>query len=194
MDNSDLPSSNALNSLLPKIMRFARLLQGIANRFTGVAGWLAGTGLTSALLLDGLAAHRWQLSIITTLILGAILILPGLVLGWTWYVLDQAGTLPQRLSTWAGQAFNYAGDVLQRQAADAAPSSPGVRMADLKKVGGLAYEITSMGLDTGDLLAILGSSLSIANPLFLLALTVSVGLIVLLDLSALIAGLVALLG
>jgi hypothetical protein len=50
-----------------------------------------------------------------------------------------------------------------------------------------------MGIDSRDLLGILGGSLSLTNPLFLLVLTISAGLIVLLDIGALVTGLFALL-
>jgi hypothetical protein len=65
-------------------------------------------------------------------------------------------------------------------------------VTDLKQLGGLAYEITSMGVDAKDLLSILGGSLSLTNPVFLLVLAISAGLIVLLDLGVVITGLIAL--
>jgi hypothetical protein len=59
-------------------------------------------------------------------------------------------------------------------------------------LGGLTYEIASMGIDATDLLGILGGTLSFTNPIFLLVLTISAGLIIMLDITAVIAGLAAL--
>jgi len=49
-----------------------------------------------------------------------------------------------------------------------------------------------MGIDATDLLGILGGTLSFTNPIFLLVLSIAAGLIILLDFTALITGLVAL--
>jgi hypothetical protein len=108
-------------------------------------------------------------------------------------VLEEASNLPQRLTAWLGQARNYAGDVVQRLQNDPAMAQKATKVRDLKQLGGLAYEIASMGIDSRDLLGILGGSLSLTNPLFLLVLTISAGLIVLLDIGALVTGLFALL-
>jgi hypothetical protein len=121
-----------------------------------------------------------------------MLLLPGLVVGWSWYVLEEASNLPQRLTAWVGQARNYAGDVVQRLQNDPAVTEKVGKVRDLKQLGGLAFEIASMGIDSRDLLGILGGSLSLTNPIFLLVLTIAAGLIVLLDIGAVIAGLLAL--
>ncbi len=176
---------------LPRLMGFARLVQGLANRFKGMARLLALTGLASALLLTWLTTRAWSLPVTWSLVLAVLLLLPGLVVGWSWYVLEEANNLPQRLTAWLGQARNYAGDVVQRLQSDPATAPRASRFSDLKQLGGLAYEIAAMGIDSRDLLSILGGSLSLSNPLFLLVLTIAAGLIVLLDIGAVIAGLVS---
>ncbi len=176
---------------LPRLMGFARLVQGLANRFKGMARLLALTGLASALLLTWLTTRAWSLPVTWSLVLAVLLLLPGLVVGWSWYVLEEASNLPQRLTAWLGQARNYAGDVVQRLQSDPATAPRASRFSDLKQLGGLAYEIAAMGIDSRDLLSILGGSLSLSNPLFLLVLTIAAGLIVLLDIGAVIAGLVS---
>jgi hypothetical protein len=60
------------------------------------------------------------------------------------------------------------------------------KLSDLGKLGGLAYEVASMGLDAKDVVEILGGSLVLANPLFITALVVSAGAIGLMDLVAVI--------
>ena len=60
------------------------------------------------------------------------------------------------------------------------------RFSDLRALGGLAFDITSMGLDASGLMAILGGALSVTNPIYPLLLGVSVALIGLLDIIALI--------
>lgn len=180
--------------IIPELMRFARMVQNLANRFKGLTRFLAISGLVSALLLDWLLVRAWAWSGVTAVILGAILILPGLLLGWCWYLLDEAGSLPQRLAAWTGQARDYAGDVVQRVKGGEPPAEKAARVSDLRKLGGLAYEITSMGFDAKDLLSILGGTLSLTNPLFLLMVAIASVLIVGLDLSAIIWVLVALVG
>lgn len=194
MQTPRAPTARKLADIIPRLMGFARLIQNLANRFKGLARTLAVTGLLSALLLDWFLARAWGFSAMTAVILGLILILPGLVLGWCWYVLDEAGSLPQRLAAWTGQARDYAGDVVQRMQGENPPAEKPARVSDLRQLGGLAYEITSMGLDAKDLLSILGGTLSLTNPIFLLVLAIAAGLIVLLDITALIWALVALAG
>ena len=191
MATTDKAPNKKLLDFLPRIMGFARLVQNLANRFKGIARFLALTGLASGLLLVWLATRAWGLSALWSVLLGGVLLLPGLVVGWSWYVLDEASNLPQRLTTWLSQAGQYAGDVVQRLQSDPATAPRASKFSDLKQLGGLAYEIASMGLDSRDLLSILGGSLSLTNPLFLLVLTIAAGLIVLLDISAAIAGLVS---
>ena len=193
MATTDNGPHQKLIEFLPRIMGFARLVQNLANRFKGMARFLALTGLASALLLVWLATHAWSLSVTWSVLLGVVLLLPGLVVGWSWYVLEEASNLPQRLTAWLGQARNYAGDVVQRLQNDPAVTEKVGKVRDLKQLGGLAFEIASMGIDSRDLLGILGGSLSLTNPIFLLVLTIAAGLIVLLDVGALICSVFAVL-
>lgn len=192
LDKPPSASRTTLTELLPKLMGFARLIQSLANRFKGLARFLALSGLFSALLLDWLATRSWGLSVTWAVVLGVILLVPGLILGWSWYVLEEASNLPQRITQWASQAKNFAGDMVQRMQAEKPKADSRGRLTDLKGLGGLTYEIASMGIDATDLLGILGGTLSFTNPIFLLVLTIAAGLIILLDLTALITGLVAL--
>jgi len=192
IEKTQTPAGGALVELLPRLMGFARLIQSLANRFKGLARNLALTGLGSALLLDWLATRSWGLSVTWAVVLGVILLAPGLILGWSWYVLEEAGNLPQRITQWASQAKNFAGDMVQRLQAEKPAAGSKGRLTDLKGLGGLTYEIASMGIDATDLLGILGGTLSFTNPIFLLVLTISAGLIIMLDITAVIAGLAAL--
>ena len=150
------------------VLRFAEVLQGLSRSFKGVARNLTVSGLVAAVVLDLVMRHAWA-----------------------WYVLEEATGLPERLVNWFGGAKSYAGTVVQRVQGESSGEAPS-RLSDLKALGGLAFEITSLGLDTTGLLSILGGALSVTNPIYLLVLTIAVGLIVLLDLSAIIAGIAAL--
>ena len=193
MATTDKAPNKTLLDFLPRIMGFARLVQNLANRFKGIARFLALSGLASALLLVWLATRSWGLSVIWSVLLGVVLLLPGLVVGWSWYVLEEASNLPQRLISWLSQAGQYAGDVVQRLQTDPGVAQKVGKLRDLKQLGGLAYEIASMGIDSRDLLSILGGSLSLTNPIFLLVLMIAAGLIVLLDVGALICSVFAVL-
>jgi hypothetical protein len=173
------------------VLRFAEVLQGLSQRFKGVARNLTLSGLAAALVLDLVMRNAWAWSPTVSLIVGVFLALPALVVGWGWYVLEEATGLPERLVHWFGGAKSYAGTVVQRVQGEQTGEVPS-RLSDLKALGGLAFEITSLGLDTTGLLSILGGALSVTNPIYLLVLGIAVGLIVLLDISAVIAGLAAL--
>lgn len=192
IDKPPSATGTTLTELLPKLMGFARLIQNLANRFKGLARFLALSGLFSALLLDWLATRSWGLSVTWAVVLGVILLAPGLILGWSWYVLEEASNLPQRITQWASQAKNFAGDVVQRVQTEKPPAGSTGRLTELKSLGGLTYDIAAMGIDATDLLGILGGTLSFTNPIFLLVLSIAAGLIILLDFTALITGLVAL--
>lgn len=191
METTSSAPNARLAGLIPKLMNFARLIQGLANRFEGSARTLTLSGLLSGLILSWLASRSWELSTTVTLILGTLLLLPGLVLGWCWYVLHEAANLPQRLASWVGRVGGYAGDVRQRLSGEAEPAPSEAKVSDLRQLGGLAFDIASMGLDSRDLLSILGGTLSFTNPIFLIVLIAAAALIVLLDLIAVISSLVA---
>lgn len=191
MSENDAISGNAdrRRVLVDHLLRFAEILQGLSNRFKDVARNLALAGVVGALILDLLMRSAWGWGWAATLVAGLILVLPALVIGWGWYVLDEASGLPQRILNWLSGAKDYAGDVVQRNFSPEKRQIRASRLSDLKTVGGLAVEIASMGMDATEVFAILGGSLSVTNPLYLLAVTVSVGLIGLLDLIALVWGL-----
>jgi hypothetical protein len=168
------------------VLRFAEVLHGLSQRFKGVARNLTLSGLAAALVLDLVMRHAWAWSPTVSLIVGVFLALPALVVGWGWYVLEEATGLPERLVNWFGGAKSYAGTVVQRVQGESTGEAPS-RLSDLKALGGLAIEITSLGLDTSGLLSILGGALSVTNPIYLLILSISLGLVGLLDLLAIIA-------
>jgi len=190
--NVTTPEQERRNAFVSRVLSFAELLQGLSMRFKGAARNLTLSGALAALVLDLLMRHTWDWSLTLSLFVGLLLLLPVLIVGWGWYVLSEATGLPGRLLTWFGSARDYAGTVGTRLKADERPSKPESRFSDLRALGGLAFEITSMGLDASGLLAIFGGALSVTNPIYLLLVTISVGLIALLDLIALIAALVAL--
>lgn len=183
---------NRRRELVARVMGFAELLQGLSRRFLGVARNLTLSGALAVLVLDLLMRNAWDWSLIVTILVGMVLFSPVLVVGWGWYVLSEAAGLPGRLLSWFGSAKNYAGAVAGRMQGEAAAQEPRGRFSDLRAVGGLAFEITSMGMDATGLLAILGGALSVTNPIYLLLLAISVGLIGVLDLIALISALRAL--
>lgn len=166
-------------------IRFAEILQALSARFKGLARNLTLSGFFAALILDLIMRNAWNWSVTITLIVGTLLLLPSFVIGWAWYVLEEATGLPERLIKWFGGAKTYAGAVANRIQSET--SEPPNRLSDLRAVGGLAYEITSLGLDASGLMAIFGGALSVANPIYLVILAISVALIGLLDLSAVIA-------
>lgn len=179
--------------LVDRVLRFADLLQNLSERFEGAARALTLSGLIAALALDLVMRHAWDWSITVSILVGVVLALPALVIGWGWYVLSEAKRLPGRLLEWFGSAKSYADEVALRVQGQASEIRQPSRLSDLKSLGGLAFEITSMGMDASGLLSILGGALSVTNPIYLIVLTVSMGLIGLIDVIAMVAVLKALL-
>ena len=178
------------SAAIERLLQFAGLLEGFSRRFLGTARNLTLLGLFGGLWVDLLLRRAFEWSSGVTIGVGLLLLLPSGVVGWGWYVLSEASGLPARVLTWLGSAQNYAGLVADRVKGNSA--SPKGRLADLFALGGLAVELTSMGLDVSGLMAILGGSLSVTNPLYLLALGASVIGIGLLTLTGVILGLGAL--
>ena len=181
-------ANGKLAALLPRLMGFARLAEGLAKRFIGVARFAALSGLLAALWLGYVTAHSFGFTLLWASIAGLVLALPGLVMGFCWYVLDEALGLPQRLAECTARLHGYAGDVKQRFQGE--PRKEKARFKDLGQLAGLAYEVHSLGSDARDLMAILGGTLTLANPVFLFVLGGSALLIGLLDFLAVISGLV----
>ncbi|NBS17649.1 MAG: hypothetical protein EBT06_11800 [Gammaproteobacteria bacterium] len=193
MSDEQQSSSNPREALFQRVMGFAALLQGLAQRFIGLARFLTLSGLLAALVLDSLIVRSFDLSMVWAVIIGSLFMLPGLVIGWGWYILNEATTLPGRLLGWFNNAKAYAGDVSERakaQVVEGIKKEGGLH--DLKQLGGLAFDITSMGFDTSGLLSILGGSLSLTNPLVLVAMIIAGALVGLLDVAALLAGVISL--
>lgn len=185
-------NSSTLALLLPKLMGLAGMIRNLAERFKGISRFLAVSGLLATLWLTWFIAQSFGLSLPSTLGIGLVLLLPALVLGWSWYILEQACDMPERLTAWLSQAKGYAGETLQRLTAEESQGPRRGKLGDLGKVGGLVYELRSMQEDTRDLVTIFGGSLALTNPLFLLVLVISATAIVVLDISAILTGLTAL--
>jgi hypothetical protein len=190
MQTPETTSNSTPAALLPKLMGFARLVKSLAERFKGVARFLAVSGLLSVLWLGWYFVRSHGFPPVAAILTGLLMLLPVLLLGWCWYVLDQACDMPERLTEWIGRAKGYAGETVQRLAGTSPPARGG--LGELGQVGGLLYELRSMGEDTRDLFTVFGGSLAFTNPLFLIAVAVSALLIVAMDAGAIITGIVAL--
>jgi hypothetical protein len=171
---------------LPKqLFEFVALLSRIARRFKGVASLLTLTGVMATLFLDYQLGRHFGLASVWFWLIAVPLLLPTLLWGWFWYLLDLAINLPERMNAWLKSAKAYSGELVQR-VTSTDTETESTKLSDLGKLGGLAYEVASMGLDAKDVVEILGGSLVLANPLFITALVVSAGAIGLMDLVAVI--------
>lgn len=180
--------NQALAVLLPKLMGLARLAESLANRFKTAVLVGGVTGVLAALWLGYFTVQIWQFSLTAAGITGAILVLPALIAGWCWMVLDDATGMPRRIVDWVSNAHVYVGEAKQRFQAAEKPPEKG-RFKDLWQLGGLLYELNSMGADARDLYAILKGSLALSNPLFISALIGSGLAIAVVDFVAFICGL-----
>ena len=168
-----------------KLLEGVALLSRIARRFKGIASLLSLSGVIATLFLDYQLGRHFGLSSVWFWLIALPIMLPTLLWGWFWYLLDLAINLPERMNTWLKSAKEYSGELIQRVNATELETES-TKLSDLGKLGGLAYEVASMGLDAKDVVEILGGSLMLANPLFVTALIVSAGLIGLMDLVTLI--------
>ncbi len=168
-----------------KLLEGVALLSRIARRFKGIASLLSLSGVIATLFLDYQLGRHFGLTSVWFWLIALPIMLPTLLWGWFWYLLDLAINLPERMNTWLKSAKEYSGELIQRVNATERETES-TKLSDLGKLGGLAYEVASMGLDAKDVVEILGGSLMLANPLFVTALIVSAGLIGLMDLVTLI--------
>lgn len=168
-----------------KLLECVALLSRIARKFKGIASLLSLSGVIATLFLDYQLGRHFGLSSVWFWLIALPIMLPTLLWGWFWYLLDLAINLPERMNTWLKSAKEYSGELIQRVNATELETES-TKLSDLGKLGGLAYEVASMGLDAKDVVEILGGSLMLANPLFVTALIVSAGLIGLMDLVTLI--------
>ena len=179
-------SETGVKKPLPKkLLEGVALLSRIARRFKGIASLLSLSGVIATLFLDYQLGRHFGLTSVWFWLIALPIMLPTLLWGWFWYLLDLAINLPERMNTWLKSAKEYSGELIQRVNATERETES-TKLSDLGKLGGLAYEVASMGLDAKDVVEILGGSLMLANPLFVTALIVSAGLIGLMDLVTLI--------
>lgn len=186
MQSQDTSDKQALAKLVPTLMGFAKVAEGLANRFKGAVLWGTVSGGVAAVWLAFFAHSVWHASTAVTVGVGVVLAVPAMVAGWCWSVLDDAVGMPQRIADWVQRAKLYAGDAKERLQG-AKPS--GGRFKDLWQLGGLTVELAMMGGDARDLLGLVGGTLALTNPVFLFALVGSGLAIGLVDLGGFIAGL-----
>jgi hypothetical protein len=191
METPRASNSSALGELLPKLMGFVTVVRNLAQRFTGVARFLALSGLLAALWLAYVTVHSFGFQPAAAILAGIVMALPALVLGWVWFVLEQATELPERLADWMSRA-HYQADATLQSLQQGSAATGGRRLGDLKPLAGLAYELRSMGGDARELMTTLGGAMSLSNPLFLLLVAASTIAIVFLDLASVVSGLISL--
>ena len=182
---SEAGESGVKKPLPKKLFEFVALLSRIARRFKGIASLLALTGLIATFFLDFQLSRHIGFTSVWFWLIAVPLMVPALLWGWFWYLLDLAINLPERMNDWLKSAKAYSGELVQKVTASDSETKS-TKLSDLGKLGGLAYEVASMGLDAKDVVEILGGSLVLANPLFVTALVVSAGAIGVMDLVTLI--------
>lgn len=190
MQSNDLPGDSSLQSILPKLLSLAGLIKNLALRFKGVARFLTLGGFLADVWLCYYLKGAFGWSLATSIGLALVLLIPVLLVGWCWFVMEQACDLPQRLSDCLNRGTSYASDALNRLAGE--PVVNQSRVADIGKWGGLVYELRSLSQDTRELFMVFGGSLAFTNPLFIMALVISVLLIFGLLASAFLTGIFAL--
>ena len=179
-------TQSTLAKLVPTLIGFAKTAESLAERFKGAVLWGTVSGGLAAAWLAFFTHGVWHFSVTVALIVGVVLGVPAMILGWCGSVLDDAVGMPQRILDWAQRAKGYAGDAKARiQGAKESAS----RFKDLWSLGSLSVDLAMMGSDARELMGIVGGTLALTNPVFLFALIGSVLSIGLLDLLALISGL-----
>jgi hypothetical protein len=177
-------------------MGVARLADGLARRFKGLVGLGVVTGLLSAAWLGYLALRGFGWSLTVAAIAGSVLALPAAVLGWLWILLDEVAGMPRRVGEWIARIKEAPAAAEPAVAAQtqAAGQQTRPRLLDMRKLGGLAVEMASMGWDVKEVFGSGGSLMVLTNPVSLIVFGIAAVVVAILDFGAIIAGLIYLLG
>lgn len=185
--NAPSPSSSVkVTELIPKLLGLARWVGNLARRFRGGARFLTLSGALATLWLSFRLGHGYGAPLWASLGTASLLLVPVGLIGWCWWILEQACDLPERLRTWLEQTKSSAGDVVQRLSTPDASAKAPSRLIEWGKWGALVYELRSMGSDAQELMALFGGSIALTNPLVLVAIVASAGFILTLNCIALV--------
>jgi hypothetical protein len=155
-----------------RLLAAARIAEAVAERHAGRLGTFALLGVLAAAWLTWRLASYFELSLISAGLTLFAWTLPALVLAKLQAMLRGAIGLPQRLVGTLAELQGKYHDF--RQLAEQPPAVRArPKLSELRKLGRAMLEIRSLGKRARGLVAEVGGSIAIANPLFLIVLLVS---------------------
>ena len=160
------PRRSAVEVVRDRVLPAVRLPAAIARRTLGKFRGLCLLGSASALWLAYLLRTAFDLSLLSTGLWFLLFAIPALILGWIWMLLVEVADLPARL-----EAFMAASQAVGHGITGAKP--PAVegdepkRQGGLLRVGRLLKDAWSAASEYSEIAAIIGSVMSLANPLVL---------------------------
>jgi hypothetical protein len=152
-------------------------------------------GIAAAAWLTYYAQRTFDFTLLSTVLVFVIVALPPLLLFNFYRALREIVGLPQRLRATIDDIKGKTAEYQQRfQAhAQARAESRKAKFSDLVRLGKTLLEVKNFGAEATDIIAVFGSALAVANPLFLLVMAGATAVTVVLLLLALATGLVHLL-
>jgi hypothetical protein len=155
-----------------KVLPFAGAVDAFARHSVGKVRTLAMLGLLSALWTAYACADTFDWSAPTTLVVLALLALPGALLWKMQRMLRAAIGLPQRIRDTAlgitGKAAEYRERFANRHALDPAAERSGLRR--LWRTGKAVLEVKALGDEAQKIVSASAGAMAIANPVFLVLL------------------------
>ena len=161
-----------LNAVIQKVLPFACAVDAFARRSVGKVRALAMLGLLSAGWTAYACADTFGWSLTTTLIVLALLAIPGALLWKVQRTLQATIGLPQRIRDtalgMAGKAAEYRERSAKRHPLDPATEQSGLRR--LWRTGKAVLEVKALGDEAKQIVAASAGAMVMANPVFLILL------------------------
>ncbi|HEU0199286.1 MAG TPA: hypothetical protein VFR86_02520 [Burkholderiaceae bacterium] len=184
----------AFNAAVERLVRIAQAAETVALRSVSKVRTMFLIGLLASVWLTYFVQRALDAGPWTALLVFVVLALPPLLLFKLYRALHEIVGLPQRLRETIAQVKGKTAEFQQRFRAQApAPGEVRGRFSDLLRLGRTALEVKSFGDEAQDILAVFGSALAVANPLFLVVMAGATAVTLVLLLAALGTGLVYLL-
>ncbi len=182
------PQTNpgSLDLVTGRLMQFSEKGVAVANRNKHHVRNFALLGLVSAVWVSYYFQQQFALSVITTMTMLVVLLVPGLALGRTYFALCEIGDLPRRIEQYLGTVKNSVTEYKDRVQSNLSSGASKFRLSEVLSIGKELREVISVARDSAELSSLFGGALLLGNPMFLLFLLLASGISALIFLAALV--------
>jgi hypothetical protein len=184
-----------LESLLGKVIPFARTAEGLARRCVGKVRTLAIFGVLSAVWITYVCAATFDWTLATALAVFVPLIIPSAVLWKLYGMLSSVIGLPQRITDTAGRLYDKAAEhrSMYESRGRVDHNEPKPKFRQLWQTSMSLLEVKALTDETREVVSLAGGALVLANPVFAIVLASVSVITLLLAVIAAVVGLIYLL-